>query len=657
MHLSSRSALAMMAALLLAPITLSASSAIAETEYRPEPDAITAFESAQEYRKLKDWRSARVELMNAVKADQRWAAPRLALAETALRLFDPVLALEQLEQLKALGADEREYAHMLAHAQWMIGEPAKAVATLKSMSIADRNLPYAYRVLGRAQIDLGDTVAASEAFDQGLKLAPKDSLLWTEIGRLRMVISNQAGAIEALDRAVALDPANVRALELRGRLVRDQFGMVAALPWFERGLSIDPNDIPLLEEYGATLGETGRYRDMLAQARKIWQLDTRNQRAVFMQATIAARAKQFALARRLLEKVDGGYGELPGPKLLRAVCEYELGNPNKAIDILAPLLATQPNNESIRLVLGRAMHRSGDQDGALQMVAPVASRSDSGVYAQRLLARILEARDVRDEAAIYLDRAAYPSAQSGLALNPLGPPVAIANEASDNPGDARKVIPNIRALLSQGNIDGARASASRLLAGNDGVADAQILKGDIEWLAGNVPGAVAAYEKARTLRFSRPLISRLANAYRAAGNQRAASEAIAAYVAYNPADIVGLRLWAFDLMDRKQWQQALPALLQLRARTGMNDSALNANIARTLSELGRHDEAIRLARLAYRIDPASIMTTRAYGNVLVKAGKKASTAQALLRKATKLAPADIRIAREYRAALSMKSGA
>ena len=36
------------------------------------------------------------------------------------------------------------------------------------------------------------------------------------------------------------------------------------LPWFERGCKSAPNDVPLLEEYALTLGEAGRYRDMLA---------------------------------------------------------------------------------------------------------------------------------------------------------------------------------------------------------------------------------------------------------------------------------------------------------------------------------------------------------------------------------------------------------
>ncbi|MGL5839703.1 MAG: tetratricopeptide repeat protein [Sphingorhabdus sp.] len=638
--------------LLIGVAALSAAPA-QQKAYRPNDDARAAYQSAKTFMAKQDWRSARVELQNSIKDDPDWADARLALADTALHLFDPVSAMEQIEKAQKLGVNARDYNHFLAHAQWMAGQPAKAVETLQNGPLANTHLPYAYRVLGRAQLDLGDSVAAAQTYERALRLTPDDAMLWTEIGRLRMVVSDQAGAIQALERAVALDANNVRALELRGRLVRNQFGLIAALPWFERGLAVDPNDVPLLEHYGATLGESGRYRDMLVQARKILQLDSSNVRAIYMQAVIAARARNFTLARRLLDRVGGGFGEMTAPQLLRAVCEYELGNPNQAVEILGRLNSEKANNETIRLALARALYKSGDQDGAWEAIRPVAGRNDGGTYTQRLAGRILEAQGEREDAATFLDRSGFPNASTGQAALQSGPASVAAEEAARNPDDARAVIPHIRFLLTAGKTAEARIAATRLLKGNEGVADAQIVMGDAEWLSGNVAAAVAAYERARALHFSRSVLTRLTTAYRGMGNGSAASESIAAYVSYNPADVVGLRMFAFDLMDRGQWAPALPLLLKVRVQSGFNDGALNANIARTLSELGRHDEAIRMAKLAYRADPASLMTTRIYGNALAKAKRQIKTARALLRKANKMAPADKAIAMEYALAIRL----
>jgi tetratricopeptide (TPR) repeat protein len=146
------------------------------------------------------------------------------------------------------------------------------------------------------------------------------------------------------------------------------------------------------------------------------------------------------------------------------------------------------------------------------------------------------------------------------------------------------------------------------------------------------------------------VLGRLVAAYRSTGNDDAASAVIAGYLVYNPSSLLGQRLAAFDLIDRKLWDQALPILYRLRARTGFNDSALNANIARTLTAMGEHEDAVREARLAYRVDPANVMTTYAYGRAVLLQGNDAKRARDLLRKASKLAPNDKDIARDYRAA-------
>ncbi len=464
-----------------------------------------------------------------------------------------------------------------------------------------------------------------------------DSMGWTTLGRSRLAVADQLGAIEAADRALQLDARNIRAIELRGELMRSQFGVVAALPWFERGLQIDPDDIPLLEEYAQTLGEAGRYRDMLAHARRIIALDRRNWKAFYMQAVLAARAGEFELAKRILPRLGDARGEVPAAMLLDAICEYELGNYNRAVDQFQRLLAMQPRNRKVRTLLAQALYRAGNPLDALDVIREIAGRGDADSYALMTAARAFEASDQRGNASAALDDAALSVLRPAL---PLPEPMSLAgaaDQARRNPDSARTVIPYIRLLLAEGNIDAAYAQSIRLQSANAGVADAHILVGDIEMARGNVAGGVAAYGQARAIAFSEPVMLRLVDALSRSGDERAAGETLAAYLAYNPQSLTALRLAGYRNLDSGQWANAIGLLERVRARLGYNDSILLANLARAYSGAGKHDAAEREAAIAYRIAPANMMVTRTYSEVLRKSEKRPKAARELAAKVRALA--------------------
>ena len=608
-----------MAAVLAASVALHAA---------PNSEARAAFAEARAHLKTNDLRAAKIELMNAIKADPGYIDALILQAKISLDLFDPLTAQSALEGAKAAGVSRGRIAHLLGAMHWLKGDLAEAEAVLADPDIAPANRAYADRIMARVAMDKGDFTAAQAAFDAAVALAPEDSMIWTDIARLRFVTADQKGAIDAVGYALKLDPNNVRALEFRGILMRSQFGMVAALPWFERGLQIAPTDVPLLEEYGATLGEAGRYRDMLEVARRIIALDSRNSRAFYMQAVLAARVGNYELAKRILPRAGSTFNEVPAAMLLDAICEYELGNYNRAVDQYQRLLAMQPRNRKVRALLAQALYRSGNPLDALDVIAEIAGRGDADSYSLMTAARAFEASDQREQASSALDDAALSVLRPAL---PLPEPMSLAgaaDEARRNPNSARTVIPYIRLLLAEGNIDSAFAEASRLQASNAGVSDAHILVGDIEMARGNVAGAVTAYGQARAIAFTEPVMLRLVDALSRSGDEKAAGETLGAYLAYNPQSLTALRLAGYRNLDARQWATAVRLLERVRSRTGYNDSILLANLARAYSGGGKHKAAVREAAIAYRIAPANLMVTKVYADVLRKSGKQPKAARA-----------------------------
>tara|TARA_R110002126_G_scaffold50089_7_gene138078 strand:- start:2697 stop:4682 length:1986 start_codon:yes stop_codon:yes gene_type:complete len=621
----------------LAVATIAAPSAIYGAS-QGNADAREAFAKAEEFRAGRDIRSARIELMNAIKADPQWIDARVAQAEVLLSLMDGLAAEAELDRAVQLGLDPAEVRHLYGHAYFLQGEPEKARDQLLANDIPARNQGYAARIMGRVAVQVGDQQLASAAFNRAMELDPKNPDLWVAIARFRADTGDQAGATNAVDKAVKLDPRNIRALQYRGELLRFQFGLGAAIPWFERALQIDPNDVPLLTEYAATLGDMGRMTDMLVVARKIISLDGHNPRAFFMQAVLAARAGQYGLARRLMQQTKGVIDNIPAVLLVEGIIEHSEGNYNAAIDKFNRLVAIQPENREAQNLLARSLYLAGSADDAVEVLKPQVSRSGADPYALWLAGRSLEAIGERDEAAAILNRAAVHDAGREIAILDSAPLTVLRAEAERNAEDARIVVPYIRALYDAGDYAAAFAEAKRLQLANPGASGAHVLVADVAAAMGDYNEALDALTKARSIRFSEPVMLRMVEVMRAKGDMRQSGEVLAQYLSYNPSNIAGLRWMAYSHLETESWAVAAYILENLRKRIGENDALIMAGLTQAYTGMGEPDKAIAAGRIAYRVQPSSPVVSHLYGLALMQDKESRRDGISLLRKAVAIMP-------------------
>tara|TARA_R110002033_G_scaffold42421_3_gene83465 strand:- start:117592 stop:119577 length:1986 start_codon:yes stop_codon:yes gene_type:complete len=621
----------------LALATIAAPSAIYGAS-QGNAEAREAFAKAEEFRAGRDIRSARIELMNAIKADPQWIDARVAQAEVLLSLMDGPAAEAELDRAVQLGLDPAEVRHLYGHAYFLQGEPEKARDQLLAADIPSRNQGYAARIMGRVAVQVGDQQLASAAFNRAMELDPKNPDLWVAIARFRADTGDQAGATNAVDKAVKLDPRNIRALQYRGELLRFQFGLGAAIPWFERALQIDPNDVPLLTEYAATLGDMGRMTDMLVVARKIISLDGHNPRAFFMQAVLAARAGQYGLARRLMQQTKGVIDNIPAVLLVEGIIEHSEGNYNAAIDKFNRLVAIQPENREAQNLLARSLYLAGSAADAVDVLKPQVSRSGADPYALWLAGRSLEAIGERDEAAAILNRAAVHDAGRESAILDPAPLTVLRAEAERNAEDARIVVPYIRALYDAGDYAAAFAEAKRLQLANPGASGAHVLVADVAAAMGDYNEALDALTKARSIRFSEPVMLRMVEVMRARGDMRQSGEVLAQYLSYNPSNIAGLRWMAYSHLETESWAVAAYILENLRKRIGENDALIMAGLTQAYTGMGETDKAIAAGRIAYRVQPSSPVVSHLYGLALMQDKDRRRDGISLLRKAVAIMP-------------------
>jgi len=601
-------------------------------------DAQAALQRGQVALDKGDPRTARVELMNAIKSDPDLVAARIAQARTLLMLGNGNGAQIQLERAELLGARPGPLRHLRAHAALLQGRMADALEEARASDADPMEKAFLTRLEAQALQALGENQKSAFAYERALALAPEDARLWADIARFHIATSDIAKALAATDRAVALAPDNVDVLTLRALMAREQYGPQASMQWFEAVLEKDDAYVPALVEYAATLADMGKAGRALSLSRRALGLAPVNPRAYFIQSVLAARAGDYGLARSLLVYTKGRLDGQAATRLLRGVLHMQAGNATLAVGELEPLLEAQPLNIGARLLLARAQYDDGQYEDAERILFPLVERGDAGSYALHLAARIHEAMDNRFVAAEFAQRAARMEIDPSRVYRGAGRPEAVVAEANAHPGRAGPNVRYIRALLEAGQVQGAVARAGKLVEANPGAPSALLMLGDCLMAAGRHADAAQIYERAGNMWFREDVVYRIVDAWKRAGNTAKATRALDLFVAQNPMNIDGQRIAAAYYLAAGDTDRAMTLLQLLRERLGNEDALLMTNIARAWIAMGDADRALPYAAHAYRLKPMSAVSADILGWALYKAEGRSDAAVELLEKALQLAP-------------------
>lgn len=585
--------------------------------------------------------AARTEAAKAVYDKPDWGEAHALLARLDLAAGDGAAADAEIDRAVAAGFPTARTHHLRAEAQLLEGDPDRALA--EAAQALPRYAGYATRVKAEAQAAQDDLPAARATMTAWLGANPSDAQGWTTLADLRQQSGDVAGAIAAIDRALALDRHDAGALTLKGELVRGQYGLEAALPWFDAALEVDPGNTDTLIAKAATLGDLGRYEAMLDATRRALDSHPDEPRAYYLQAVLAARAGKDALARDLMQRTGGALDDTPGALLLNGVLAYRAGADQQAADAWRELVDQQPMNVTARRLLGAALLRSGDADGALDALKPIALRDDADSYTLTLVARAFEAEGKRDWAAKFLDRAASPARGAPTPFGTDADLATLSAAADDSPGDPIAELGYIRGLIEAGKLDPALAHAQALVRASPGAPAAQVILGDVLWTMKRPADAVAAYQRAANLRFDEPVMLRLVAGLDAIGRRPDAQRALALYLSQNPTDVPARRLAAHWQIAAQDWDAAIDTLEGLRATLGNGDAAILGELALAYAEDGDAATARAYGAAAYRLAPINPAVVDAYGWALLKAGDRDGARQ-LLTKAASFAPGDPQIA-------------
>ena len=569
----------------------------------------------------RSWRAAIAGIALAALGACGAAEPELPPLEAARAMLargDGVGAEILLRELLDEGTPREELAAYMGEAELEQGRPIEARGWLEPGVFSQGTHGHGFRMLGLLEMRAGNLPAAGAAFDRALETDPDNPELWVAIGRLRYSGGEQTQAVEASKRAVALGPDNVEALRFRGQLVRDAFGMAAALPWFEAALERDGDDIDLLADYAATLGEAGRAKDMLAVVRRMAAVAPRDPRIAFYQATLAARARQFELARGLLARRTDIDQQGPAVALLSGVVDLESGNPASAAQTFDRLLRAQPDNRRVRQLLALALRRAGNDRELVYRFADAATRPDAEPYFAQTIGRAYEALGERDKAAPLLASASRARPTELVPL-PTGIPAELVQGRGRPSGEDARAL--VRGFIGTGRMQAAIDAVESFRAKFPGSADALGLAGDAYLAAGEPRRALERYRSAAKIRRPWPLARRMLAAHAMLGDVSGAEALLTHHFAGEPANREAASLLALLAFDARQWERGEFLLEHSLANGGAHDPRLLALAARIALRRNDTDEARELAARAYRLQRRNAAASAALVEALYAAGE------------------------------------
>lgn len=449
-------------------------------------------------------------------------------------------------------------------------------------------------LLGDADAALarGALAEAGSRLDAARALAPDDPDLWVAIARLRFRGGEHFTALEAADRALELGPRHAPALLMRALMVRDAHGPAKALMWFEAALAADPHNADVWAEYAATLGESGRNRAMLRAVRRLAEIVPDDARVFYLQAVLAARGDNPALARSLLQRSGLAARKVPAAMQLDAVLSLASGNYDSAAATLETLTARQPGNARARELLARALLLAGREADLVARFGVEAQLAEASPYLIMLVARAHERLGDRSRAAPLLARA-YGGARRT--------PITLADRPGLPPPTA-----SMRADALAGNWEGAQAQAQDLRVRFAASADVASLAGDASYGAGDIRAALAVYALAAGVRRPWPMTRKIAFASRMAGDAAAGDALLAHHVAGEPLAISGLVELAVVQAQREDWARVAMLLDHAIRLGGGHDPALLSLRVEAARALNRPADAQHFARLLAHVRPGTL---------------------------------------------------
>lgn len=396
--------------------------------------------NAQSAMARRDWRTAVIELKNALKADPNNVEARLLLGEAYVKLRNGPAAEKEFRAALDRGAKKRDVMLRLGDALLLQRKFDEALDLVELRGLTEDKQYEAQLLIGTAHMGLRQVEESKAAYEAAAELKPEDAGAKIGLSRIALMERDLESAGVLIDEALKLDPKNVEALLIKGELARLSGDFQAAHDEFDAAVALEAESLPAVLGRATALVELNRLNEASRDLDVIFRQIPNHPTAHYLAARIAWQKRDLAKASEHLQATGGALENFPPAVFLTGLLNFSENNLEQAAYHLSRLVQMAPEHVQARRVLGMVYLRQGNPDQAVRVLEPVVNTAAPDAQLYSLLGYAYMQSGELDRGTEFFDKAVALDPETSGNWTRLAVSKIAQGDLSAAEGDLEKVL-------------------------------------------------------------------------------------------------------------------------------------------------------------------------------------------------------------------------
>jgi putative PEP-CTERM system TPR-repeat lipoprotein len=385
---------------------------------------------ANEFIATEKYKSAVIELKNALQQDNQSAEARYLLGKVYLESGDVLSAEKELQRAIELGWPGEDITPLLARALLAQGEYGR-VRKLDETGLPSEAAAALLAAQSVAALSQGDSLDAEALANKALEKAPTSTEALLAKARVLSSRGDLAGADAAVEQVLSANPEYGPAWGMRGDILMAKRDYEGARTAYDRAIRFQPNDYNSLFKRALLALQLADYETAQADADALLKRAPRHPGANYVQGLIHYQGGRYKDAVTSLALAEPASNQYPLVLFFLGSAQLMEGNTAQAAAMAARFHNLAPDSVRGRKLLATIRLQQGNNDAVQELLRPVIDADPDDVDALNLMANALLRDGKTEEGITLLSKVAELQPDSPVAQVRLGAGLLMSGQGED----------------------------------------------------------------------------------------------------------------------------------------------------------------------------------------------------------------------------------